>query len=107
MAAAEKLKNSHVQVSVVSMPCMEMFQAQEKMYQESVLPKGIPRIAVEAGSSQSWYQWIGFDGMVLGIDRYGESAPGHEVYAFLGLTVDKVIEAVNQLVINHKHVIPA
>ena len=105
-AAAEKLQHSHIQVSVVSMPCMEMFRAQDKIYQESVLPKGVPRIAVEAGSSQSWYQWVGFDGIVLGIDRYGESAPASEVYALLGLTVDNIMQAVKKLVKNHKHVIP-
>lgn len=96
MEAAKQLKAQGRAIRVVSMPSVDRFAAQEKSYQESVLPPHIrARVAVEAGASAFWYQWVGLDGKVVGIDRYGESAPGAKIFEDLGMTVDAVIKAVS------------
>ncbi len=78
-------------VRVVSMPCMELFEAQSSDYRESVIPRGVPaRLAVEAGVSMSWWKWVGDGGGVLGIDRFGASAPGTTVLEKLGFTPDSI-----------------
>jgi transketolase len=63
-----------------------------------VLPRGVPRVSVEAASSMSWWRWVGTDGVVIGIDRFGASAPYEKVYSELGITVDKVVAAAKGLV---------
>ena len=68
---------------------------------DSVLPKGIPRVSIEAAASMSWYRWVGTDGVVIGIDRFGASAPFETVYTELGITVEKVVEAASRLVKSH------
>jgi transketolase len=78
-------------VRVVSMPCMELFEAQPSDYRDSVIPRDVPaRLAVEAGVSMSWWKWVGDDGDVLGIDRFGASAPGTTVLKELGFTADRI-----------------
>ena len=78
-------------VRVVSMPCIELFEAQTQEYRDSVLPPGTTaRLAVEPGASMSWWKWVGSDGDVLGIDRFGASAPGEKVLAELGFTVENI-----------------
>ncbi|HKO11611.1 MAG TPA: transketolase [Acidobacteriaceae bacterium] len=97
--AREKLQSQGIPTRVVSMPSMELFEHQSTEYQESVLPPGIPRLAIEAASPMSWYRWVG-DGMVLGLERFGASAPYQTIYEELGITVDKVVAGAKELVGN-------
>jgi transketolase len=73
------------------MPCLEYFAQQPEAYRESVLPHGVRRIAVEAAAPQSWYRWVGENGVIVGIDRFGESAPYQRIYQELGLTVERIV----------------
>jgi transketolase len=98
IAAREKLQASGIRVRVVSMPSHELFAEQTKEYRESVLPKDVPRVSIEAAHTMSWYRWVGSNGVVLGIDRYGASAPYETIYTELGLTVDKLVEAARGVV---------
>jgi transketolase len=91
--AAEKLEAEGESVRVVSMPCWEIFEEQPKSYRNEVLPtEVIKRISVEAGATLGWHKWVGTEGITMGIDRFGESAPYEEVYEHLGLTVEKIVE---------------
>jgi len=95
MSAAEKLGDG---VRVVSMPCMERFDRQTAEYQERVLPTACTRrVAIEAGVSGLWWKYAGTSGQVLGVDRFGMSAPGDTVMAQLGMTADHVVQAANSL----------
>jgi transketolase len=90
LEAADKLGQG---VRVVSMPCMERFDRQDADYKESVLPKSFrSRLAVEAGVSDLWRKYVGLDGIVVGIDRFGISAPGDIVMSELGISVDNVVK---------------
>ncbi|HEX8299699.1 MAG TPA: transketolase [Rubricoccaceae bacterium] len=81
-------------VRVVSMPCSRLFFEQDEAVREAVLPSAVrARVAVEAGSPDAWYRVVGLDGQVVGLDRFGESGPGPEVYAALGFTPEAVAEA--------------
>jgi len=94
VAAAEKLVEQGMAVRVVSFPSWELFEAQPESYRKQVLPADIPaRVAVEAGVSQGWERHVGDKGLVLGIDRFGASAPYKEVYKLVGLTVENVVAA--------------
>jgi len=97
VAAAENLKKEGIKIRVVSMPSTDVFLKQDLSYRLSVLPSQVLRIAVEAGATNYWYQWVGLDGFVVGIDRYGESAPGTEVLEVLGITVNAVVLAVKHV----------
>lgn len=91
-AAADELAAEGINVRVVSMPCAERFSAQDAAYRESVLPSQTrARVAVEAAHPDYWYRFVGLDGGVVGIGRYGLSAPGDQAMAELGITVDNVI----------------
>ena len=98
MAAAEKLGEKGVRARVVSMPSHELFAAQEPSYRSSVLPANVPRIAIEAAHPMSWYRWVGTDGVVLGLDRFGASAPYEKLYEELGLTVEKLVAAAQAVI---------
>ncbi len=90
LAAADELGDT---VRVVSMPCMERFDRQDEDYRESVLPRKCRnRMAVEAGVSDLWRKYVGLDGVVVGIDRFGLSAPGGTVMSELGISVDNVVK---------------
>jgi transketolase len=94
VAAAEKLVELGTAVRVVSFPSWELYEAQPESYRKQVLPADIPaRIAVEAGVTQGWERYVGDKGVVLGINRFGASAPYKEVYKLVGLTVDNVVAA--------------
>ena len=96
--AAQQLNANGGAVRVVSMPCVEAFQAQDAGYREQVLPSRIKaRIAVEAGVTDGWYRWVGDAGRVIGLDRYGESAPGGQVYEHFGFTADNIAAQVQEL----------
>ncbi len=85
-------------VRVVSVPSMEIFNRQSAEYRESVLPKAVrKRVAIEAGVSGLWYQYVGLDGKVIGIDRFGISAPGGTVFKELGITAEAVVAAAQAL----------
>ncbi len=84
-------------VRVVSMPCTNEFDAQDAAYRESVLPKGVKRIAVEAGVTDGWYKYVGLDGKVVGLDRFGESAPAGALFKFFGFTGENVAKAVEEV----------
>jgi transketolase len=87
LQAGRDLAARGTRVRVVSMPCMELFEDQSPDYRDSVIPRGVPaRLAVEAGVSLSWWKWVGDHGAVLGIDRFGASAPGTTVLEKLGFT---------------------
>ena len=67
---------------------------QDDTYRDAVLPKGIPRVAIEAGVSDFWRKYVGLEGAVVGIDRFGESAPAGQLYEYFGITGDAVVAAV-------------
>jgi transketolase len=96
--AREKLQALGIPTRVVSMPSMELFARQPASYRESVLPKGVKRLSIEAASPESWYKWVGSDGIVMGLDRFGASAPYERIYEELGLTVDKIVANVRETV---------
>jgi len=88
--AQRKLAEDGIAVRVVSMPCTSAFDRQDMAYRESVLPKGLPRIAVEAGVTDGWRKYVGLEGAVVGLDRFGESAPAGELFRHFGFTADNV-----------------
>lgn len=91
--AAQQLEEKGVATRVVSMPCIDLFEEQDDSYKETVLPPDVSaRISIEASSPYGWHKYTGSNGIVMGIDRFGESAPYEEVYEHLGLTVKKVVE---------------
>ena len=94
MQAQEILRTQGKSVRVVSMPCTSLFDRQDKSWQEKVLPSGIKRIAIEAGHPDLWWKYVGLDGAVVGINRFGESAPAAAVYKALGVTVEHIVELV-------------
>ena len=92
LQAGRTLAGEGTRVRVVSMPCMELFEAQSPEYRDQVLPPSVgPRLAVEPGVSLSWWRWVGDRGGVLGIDRFGASAPGAKVLEELGFTVENIV----------------
>lgn len=96
--AAEKLTAQGKAVRVVSMPCTDVFDKQDAAYIEQVLPAAVTaRVAVEAGSTMCWYKYVGLQGKVIGIDRYGESAPAKVLFEYFGITIDGVVEAANEI----------
>ena len=94
MQAQEKLSALGRRVRVVSMPCTTLFDEQDAAWKEHVLPKGIKRIAIEAGHPDFWRKYVGLEGEVIGINRFGESAPAPAVYELLGVTVDRLVACV-------------
>ncbi len=93
LQAGRRLAAEGRSVRVVSMPCVELFEAQDAAYRDAVIPPDAPaRLAVEAGASMSWWRWVGDRGDVVGIDRFGASAPGKRVLAELGLDADSIAD---------------
>ena len=100
MAAAEQLSQAGKQIRVVSMPCAEIFEAQDAAYRESVLPSDVlARVAVEAAHMDYWYKYVGLDGRIVGMSSFGESAPAGELMQQFGFTVDNVVAAVEDVVL--------
>ncbi|HEX6628413.1 MAG TPA: transketolase [Gemmatimonadaceae bacterium] len=95
--AQKKLEADGVRARAVSMPSHEIFARQDQAYRDSVLPKGVKRIAMEAAHPMSWYKWVGDDGVILGLERFGASAPAPTIYEHLGLTVDHIVQTAKQL----------
>jgi transketolase len=99
--AAEKLSAAGRGVRVVSMPCAEVFERQDVEYRESVLPSHLlARVAVEASHQDWWYKYVGLDGRVVGMNSFGESAPGPVLMKEFGFTVENVIEAVEDVILS-------
>ena len=98
LAAQQELAKAGRRVRVVSMPCCEVFDAQDGAWREAVLPSQVRRrIAVEAGATAYWHKYVGLDGRVIGLDRFGESAPGPELFRYFGFTVDNLVRAAGEL----------
>jgi transketolase len=97
LQAAERLAEMMVGSRVVSIPCVERFAAQPEHYRASVLPEGLPKVAIEAAHPDLWYRWVGANGAVIGIDRFGESAPANELFAHFGFTVERVVATAQAL----------
>ena len=99
LEAREQLASEGVRARVVSMPCFELFDAQDDAYRESVLPRAVrARVAVEAGIRQGWEGYVGFDGGYVTLDRFGASAPAEELYEKLGITAAQVVREAKRVV---------
>jgi transketolase len=92
------LKNEGVNARVVSMPCTHAFDRQEVKYKDSVLTKGVKRVSIEAGVTDFWKKYVGLDGASVGINTYGESAPGGDLFKHFGFTVENVIKTVKTII---------
>lgn len=98
LAASQALAKDGINVRVVSMPSWELFREQPAGYRDAVLPPGVSRrIAIEAGATQGWLEWVGSGGEVIGIDRFGASAPSSEVFRHLGFTAENVVGRARRL----------
>jgi transketolase len=96
--AAAELAGKGKKVRVVSMPSVETFDAQDAAYKEAVLPAACTkRVAVEAGVTAGWYKYVGLNGKVIGLDRFGESAPAGQLFKEFGFTVENVVKAVESV----------
>ena len=99
MGAARSETLAEKNIRVVSMPSTTVFDQQSAEYRESVLTAAVTaRVAVEAAVADGWYKYVGLNGVVIGMDTFGESAPAKELFAYFGFTIDKVVEAVNSLI---------
>ncbi len=97
--AADVLAAEGVKVRVLSMPCTDLFDRQDMAYKESILPASVTaRVAIEAGSTSLWYKYVGLQGAVIGLDRFGESAPAKELFEYFGITAEKLVEAAKNLI---------
>jgi transketolase len=96
--AASILSERGKKIRVVSMPCTSTFDRQDRDYRESVLPRSVgARVSIEAGSTDFWYKYVGFSGRTIGIDRFGESAPGEALFEEFGLTPERIVETVAKI----------
>ncbi|MDP2708234.1 MAG: transketolase [Burkholderiales bacterium] len=95
--ARKALAELGVTARVVSMPCTAAFDRQDEAYRAAVLPQGVVRVAVEAGTSDWWRKYVGLEGAVVGIDRFGESAPAGELFKYFGFTADNVVKTVKSV----------
>ena len=95
--AQKALADEGIAVRVVSMPCTDVFDRQPAAYRAQVLPADLPKVAVEAGVSDGWYKYVGSNGKVIGLDRFGESAPAEELFKLFGFTAENVVATVKSL----------
>ncbi|MGH8806274.1 MAG: transketolase-like TK C-terminal-containing protein, partial [Noviherbaspirillum sp.] len=96
--AAGQLAEQGIPVRVVSMPSTDVFDRQDAAYKASVLPKGLPRVAIEAGVTAFWYKYVGLEGGVVGIDTFGESAPAGVLFKHFGFTAENVVAKVKSVI---------
>jgi transketolase len=96
--AAKLLAADGVAARVVSVPSVKIFEEQSAEYKSSVLPAGVPKIAVEAGATLGWWKYVGSDGDVVGLDRFGASAPGPIVLKELGISAESVAARAKKLI---------
>ncbi|MGH7530708.1 MAG: transketolase [Gemmatimonadales bacterium] len=97
LGAYEKLLTARRRPRAVSMPCLEFFAKQPPAYRDHVLPSGVPRVAVEAGAPEPWYRWVGEQGAIVALERFGASAPYQRIYQELGLTVENIVKVAQRL----------
>ncbi|GAB4061061.1 transketolase [Uliginosibacterium sediminicola] len=97
LAAQKLLAEQGVAVKVVSMPCTRLFDLQDAAYKSAVLGKALPRVAIEAGVTDGWYKYVGLEGAVVGLDRFGESGPGGALFKQFGFTAERVAETLKSL----------
>ena len=97
LGAQKLLAEAGTPVRVVSMPSTSVFDRQSEPYRNSVLPREVPKVAVEAGVSDYWRKYVGLEGAVIGIDRFGESAPAGELFKHFGFTPENVANAVRRV----------
>jgi len=95
--SAEALAAEGIQARVVSMPCMEVFRTQDRSYRDSVLTPGVKRVAIEAAAKSPWYEWVGTDGAVIGMDTFGASAPASVLFEKFGFSVQNVSKVVKSI----------
>jgi transketolase len=105
--AAEELKKDGINARVVSMPSWRLFEEQSESYKASIFPEDLPKLAVEAGATLGWWKYVGRDGDVIGLDRFGASAPGKKVLEELGFGVDNVVKRAKALVERARKLQPA
>ena len=98
MSAQQVLAESGISVRVVSMPCTSLFDRQDQAYKDSVLLNGVKRVAVEAGTADFWYKYVGLEGAVVGMTTFGESAPAGDLFNHFGFTVDNVVKTVKNVI---------
>jgi transketolase len=98
LAAQKALAADGISVRVVSMPCTSIFDRQDPEWRESVLPRGLPRVSIEAGVTDIWRKYVGLEGACVGVDRFGESAPAPDVYKFLEVDAEHLVAAVKGVV---------
>ena len=97
LEAQKVLAEQGIAVRVVSMPYNNVFDRQDAAYKAAVLPEGLPRLAIEAGHADGWYKYVGLNGAVVGINRFGESAPADLLFKEFGFTVDNVVATVKSV----------
>lgn len=98
MQAKAVLYEKGIDVRVVSMPCMELFDMQDNEYKESILPNSMrKRLSIEMGSEYGWYKYVGLDGLTMSINEFGQSAPAHHVIEYFGFNVDNVVKNIERL----------
>jgi transketolase len=104
LQAAAELKAAGIAAKVVSMPSFKIYDEQPEAYKAELLPEGTPKVSVEAGATMGWWKYVGHNGAVIGIDRFGASAPGKIALDKLGINVANVVEHAKKLV---KHFVPS
>jgi transketolase len=93
-ATAAKLEADGIGVDVVSMPCAELFVAQDADYRADILPAGVLKVSIEAGVTAGWERFTGLDGLNIGIDRFGASAPADQLYHHFGITAETIVQQI-------------
>jgi transketolase len=97
MDAQARLADAGIAVRVVSMPCAEAYDRQDAAYKAALLPDAVPKVAIEAGVTAGWWKYVGHRGCTIGIDTFGESAPGGALFKHFGLTVEHVVATVRKV----------
>ena len=98
MPAQQELAQAGTPVRLVSMPSTSVFDRQDAAYRNSVLPAQLPKVAVEAGVSDYWRKYVGLEGAVVGMDRFGESAPAGELFKHFGFTAENIAKIVRSII---------
>jgi transketolase len=98
MEARERLAAEGIAVRVVSMPCTNLFDRQERAYRDAVLPLALPAVAVEAAQPDFWHKYTGRNGAIVGVASFGESAPAKDLYNHFGITAAAVAQAVKDVI---------
>jgi transketolase len=96
LACAAELENAGIGADVVSMPCWELFAEQDAEYRAEILPAGVPKVSIEAGVTLGWERHVGQDGLAIGIDRFGASAPAGDLFRHFGFTADAIVPQIKE-----------